>query len=236
MDNKTGNLVKFPGYVMGNAPDEVFAYFNDFTEYAVGDWTLSETSATGASALSVTTDGTDGGHGVLTILNDGAADDYTCLAGPEIVTLAAGKPCVFKCRIKLDDTGLAEWCFGLGNIATTDPLAAGAFYVDDWMGFVGGATESADGVIFRSVSDGTAAGDNESDTGAATMVDDTWVELSFHYDGNGTAVAYKDNVKMGSLTTNICADETLGIMMAVNNSSAVNRTMYVDYVGVWQLR
>jgi len=64
MDIQSGNLVKFPGYVMGSTPDKVFSWFDDFVDYAAGDWTVTTTEAgSGDATEAVTTDGTSGPHG-----------------------------------------------------------------------------------------------------------------------------------------------------------------------------
>jgi len=162
-------------------------------------------------------------------------DDYTQIQGPEIVKLEAGKPCVFKSRMKLGNSGTAEWTIGLA-ITNTDPIPAGAWFVTDFIGFVGGKTEAEDGVIFRCTKDSTAAGNLESDTVAGTMADDTWVTLDFYYDGNSKAIAYRNGIKMGEITTNIPDNEYLAVLACVNCSTTGTETMYIDYLGVWQER
>ena len=236
MDNKTGNLVKFPGYVFGGTPDEVFSYFNDFTEYAAGDWTVSTTEAgSGDATEAIVTDGSSGNHGVLLMTTDYAADDFTQIQGPEMIKLEAGKPAAFKCRVKFGNTGTAEWCIGLA-ITNTDPMPAGAYFITDAICFVHDTGATADTCVLRATKDSTAAGNLESDTGALTIADDTFTNLAFYYDGNSKIIGYQDGVIIGEITTNIPDNEYLGIIAQVNCSTTGTETMAIDYVGVWQQR
>ena len=236
MDIKVGNLVKFPGFVFGGTPDEVFTFFDDFTEYAAGDWTVStEESGSNDATEAVTVDGTSGGHGVLLMTTDFAADDYTQIQGPEIVKLEAGKPVAFKCRVKLGNTGTSEWCIGLA-VTNTDPMTAGAYFVTDGICFVRDTGQTADTVLLRATKDSTIAGNLESDTAELTMVDDTWTTLEFYYDGDSKIIAYKDGLAVGEITTNIPDNEYLAVIAQINCSTTGTETMYIDYIGVWQQR
>ena len=242
MDNKIGNLVKFPGLVNATMPDDVHGWLDDFNTYAVGStdlggWVNTTTEAgSGSSTESIVMAGGDGVGGVILLTTDYAADDFTQLQRPEEFKLAAGKPLCFKARLKLSNAGTAEWFVGL-SITDADPLAAGDFQPSDAIGFCGGPTDaSADTMLFRCAKNNTSAGAAETDSGEVAIVDDTWFTCEFTWDGNTKVVGYKDGVKIGEHTTNIPNDEVLGALICVNASATGTVGIYVDYVGCWQQR
>ena len=243
MDIQVGELIKFPGYVLGSTPDQVYQWFDDFNEFAVGSdgvlggWinTTTEAGTTGSSVEGIVCDGSAGGHGVLKLLTDVAADDYTQIQGPEVVKLEAGLPTVFKCRVLLQNTGLAEWLVGLA-ITESDPMAAGAYFLTDSVCFTRDTGQGVDTVLLRATKDSTAAGDLETDTATFAAVDATWMNLAFYYDGDSKIIGYKDGTQIGEITTNIPDNEYLAPIACINNSTAATGYMYIDYIGVWQQR
>jgi len=243
MDIQVGELIKFPGYILGSTPDQVYQWFDDFNQFAVGSdgvlggWvnTTTEAGTTGSSIEGVVCDGSAGGHGILRLVTDVAADDYTQIQGPEVVKLEAGLPAVFKCRVKLADTGLAEWCIGLA-VTNTDPMPAGAYFITDSVCFARDTGATVDTILLRATKDSTAAGNLESDTSEFAVVDDTWVNLAFYYDGDSKIIGYKNGSQIGEITTNIPDNEYLAPIACINNSTAALNTLYIDYMGVWQQR
>ena len=242
MDNKVGPIIKFPGLVNAIVPDDVFGWVDDFNTYAVGStdlggWVNTTTEAgSGSSTESIVMDGSAGVGGVIALTTDYAADDFTQLQRPEEFQLSAGKPLVFKTRMKLSNAGTAEWFVGL-SITDADPLAAGDFQPSDAIGFCGGPTDaSADTMLFRCAKNNTSAGAAETDSGEVAIVDDTWFIAEFYWDGDSKVAAYKDGAKIGEHTTNIPTDEVLGALICLNASTTGTVAMYVDYVGCFQQR
>jgi hypothetical protein len=231
MDIKdVGRVIKFPGAVNLHAPGDVFVYDNDFTQYAAGDWTITTVEAGAGSATeAITADGSDGHWGVLLLTNAAGEDDQDNIQGPEIVKL--DKPTYFEARVKVDDSGVAEWFVGL-SITDTTIIATGDMSASDSIGFVGGATDAAaDAMVFRATKNST-----ESETSQITIADDTFYKLQFFADGNGNAYAWVDGVFKGKLTTNVPNDEFLAVSFVINNSSAVVRKMGLDRIYVAQQR
>ena len=75
--------------------------------------------------------------------------------------------------------------------------------------------------------DGTA-----STLDVAEMVDDTYIEVEFYYDGSGSDIdAFVDGVRVGSVAlTNVPDDEELTISFGVQNGEAAAKVMSVDYI------
>lgn len=221
-----GAPVDFPG-MLGRNPAQIFEYTNDFTEFAAGDWTITTVEdGTGSATEAVVTDGSAGPWGVLKLTNAAGADDQDNIQGPEVVKL--DQPTYFRARAKLDDTGLAEWCIGL-SITDTTLIATGALSSSDFIGFSGGPTASAaDAMIGTAIKDSTS-----TDTDAITIADDTFYDLEILFDGT-TAYFAVDGILKGSVTTNIPDNEYLAVSIAVNNSTAVARNMYIDRIQLIQ--
>ncbi len=225
-NNNVGFLMDMPGFASLRAPKDVYWYHNDFERYAAGDWTVTTVEAgAGDATEAIVADGSYGPGGVLLITNDAGADDNDQFQGPEILKL--DKATYFRCRVRLDDTGLAEWAVGL-SITDTTLKVAGDLTSSDFIGFVGGPTDAAaDKVLFRACKNST-----ETDSDQVTIVDATWMELEFFTDGDGNAWAWKDGVLIAEVTTNVPNDEYLAVSFVVNNSSAVIRIMAIDSIDI----
>ena len=65
----------------------------------------------------------------------------------------------------------------------------------------------------------------------ATLADDTFITLSFYYDGV-SQIQYAVNgvVQGASVTTNLPDDEDMTVSFGIQNGEAVAKTMTVDYV------
>jgi|GEM_PF-640456 len=196
-------------------PARDFQWFDDFFKYTAGDWVVTEindsTQAMGDA---------NGGTLVLTTLT--AENDAASLQSVgEIFTLASGKEAFFEARFKIGEATQSDFIMGL-QVRDTTPLAV------------------ADGVYFQK-DDGDALLDIHSmatsvDTAALgihTVVDDTYMKVSFYYDG-GTSIVYAvDDVVKGTLTATPTTTE-LTISFAVHAGSAAADVLTVDYIHFWR--
>jgi len=200
-------------------PTLFHTYFNDFDTYVAGDWTVTETDAGATQAL------TAGDGGLLLITNTAADNDLVALQkNPAAFTFTAGKKTFFRCRFKVSDATQSDLVFGLQVVDST-PLD-----VTDGIYFLkadGAATVNF--ICRKNASTGSITA-----SAVATMVDDTFIELGFYYDGQ-SKVAYEVNGSvLGSLdaSSTYLPDTTCTVSFALQNGEAVAKTMTVDYVYV----
>lgn len=195
------------------APTTAHTYFEDFDTYTAADWTVTEVGvATQALA--------DEDGGVLLVTNAAVDNDssFSQKVG-ESFLFEAGKKTWFSARLKVSDATQSDWVVGL-QITDTTPL------------------DVTDGVFFRKDDGDTnidlvVEKDNTATTEAAigTNADDTYVTLSFYYNGNDAIIGYVNGVAAASLvTTNLPDDEVLTISFGIQNGESVAKTMSVDYI------
>jgi hypothetical protein len=209
-----------------NHPDvsSIHRYFNDFDTYAAGDWTLSKNGGTGTQALAA------GDGGWLVMTNSAGATDMMqnqLAVATYSVTAAtssqAGKDMWFGIRFKTDSASLSTILVGLYTVKTT-----------------AATTAPTDGFWFKKTA-GAAAIDMIDSTGStltatstgASMADDTFIELAFHYFTGGAANelrGFVNGVQTCSRTIGTAPTGNLALSFVQNNSSAVARTMTVDWV------
>lgn len=225
-----GNSVtRFPGgltnVAVGNplqdypAPDptRLHVFFDDFDKFTAGDWTITTTEGgTGAATEALT----DGDGGLLLITNDDADNDLDFFQKVgESFKFAAGKQLWYKMRFKVSEATQSDFVVGLVITDTT-------------------LLDVTDGVFFQK-DDGDALLDfhvekNNTATSAAaiaTVVDDTFLTVGFHYDGVSKITYYVNDVGLGySAVTNLPDDEELTVTFGFQNGSAGAKTMTVDYV------
>lgn len=204
-------------------PTKVHLYFNDFDIYTAAEWTVTTTEAGAGNATEAIGDA-DGG--VLVITNDDADDDLDFLQlASETFKFVAGKKLWYKCRFKVSDATQSDIHIGLTIKDTT-------------------LLDVTDGVYFKS-DDGDAYLDfgvekNNTATAAtaiATLVDDTYVEVAFYYNGvNAIEYAVDGVIKGTSVTTNLCDDEELTVTLGIQNGAAAAKVLSVDYVMVCKER
>lgn len=210
-------------------PSKQYTFFDDFTSYwgtatgTIGNWMVTVTEAGAGSASAVVT---QAANGVLLVTNDAADDDNyfaqwkggNASAVAETFKFVAGKKLWFKCRFKISDATQSDCVIGL-QIADTTPLA-----VSDGVYFL-----KADGSTTMNMlvtKNGTS-----TTTAAATMANDTYVELAFVYNGNDRIDIYLNNDRVGSsVTTNLVDDEELAVSFGIQNGEAVAKTLSLDYV------
>lgn len=188
-------------------------YFNDFDEYTAADWVVTEVGvATQALA--------DEDGGALLVTNAAADNDssFSQKVG-ESFLFETGKKLWFEARLKVSDATQSDWVAGL-QITDTTPLAVtdGVYFRKD---------DGDANVDFVVVKDSTAT----TASAVTTNADDTYIRLSFYYNGVDEVVYFADGVRLGSsVTTNLPDDEVLTVSFGIQNGEAVAKTMSVDYI------
>ena len=231
-------LANFPGIAAARIPDDLCVYFNEFFTYAAADWGIVTTEDGTGSATEAITDGVGG---LLLISNAAGADDLDVLEGvSEGFKLAVGKPLWFQARVAIDDTGLAEWAIGLWKkVANVSTFTTGTMTIDSGVYFQGGPTNCAADKIEGVCEKDTTESDDCVHT---TIADGVYYKLSFFWDGIDTVYFYVDDAFIGKTTeasstfTKINDDEEACVAFGINNSTAVIRTMTIDYIFVAQVR
>lgn len=205
-------------------PTKWITYFNDFTEYVAGDWTITTTEAGSGDATEALASTSAGG--LLLITNDDADNDLDFLQlKTEAFKFVAGKKTFFKSRFAVSDATQSDFVMGL-QITDTTPLAVsdGVYFMKD------DGDASLDFHVEKDGSDTTASA-------IATVSDATMLVAGFYYDGKSAIEYYVDDVKLGtSVTTNLPDDEELTVSFGIMNGAAAAKTMTVDYIFVSQER
>jgi len=210
-------------YEFGADRSKYAEFMDDFFKYAAGDWSITTTEDGGGGDASEAI--TDEVGGVLLITNDnGASDlDQLQLVG-ESVKPAAGKKIWFEARFKVGDVSSSSVLVGL---AVTDTSLV--------------ASAPANGIYFRSDGDGildfasNASSVESAETGLHTMADGIYIKVGFKVVGTGLIEYWVNNVKKGSVTTNIPTTE-MRLSLAITNGTTAAETMSVDYARIVQER
>lgn len=222
-------VTRFPGGVTNVGQDAIFAdllqtdpteyhlYFEDFDTYTAGDWVVTETDAAATQAL------TAGDGGLLLLTNTAADNDLVALQKtPASFTFTAGKASFFSCRFKVSDATQSDVAIGMQVIDVT-PL------------------DVTDGIYFLKA-DGAATVDifcrKNATTGSttaaaiATMANDTFITLSWYYDGVSRVAYAVNGTVTGALdgSSSFLPDATCAVSFALQNGEAVAKTMTVDYL------
>jgi hypothetical protein len=220
-------VTRFPNGVTNSAQDAIFGdlittdstklhtYWNDFDTYTAGDWVVTAVGA-GSQALAA------GDGGWLLLTNAAADNDMIGMQKtPAAFTLSTTKKAFFKTRFKTSDATQSDIAVGL-QIVDTTPL------------------DVTDGVYFLKA-DGAATADiicrKDATTGStsasavATLVSDTFIELAWYYDGNGTLQYAVDGTVIGSLSVaSYFPDSILTVSFAIQNGEGVAKTLTMDFI------
>ena len=200
-------------------------YFNDFIGYTAAHWTVTETgSATQANS--------DGDGGLLLITNASSDNDASFQQlVTEFITPAAAKKIWFRSRVKVSDATQSDFVIGV-HVTDTSPLSAtdGIYFQKD------DGDTNLDFYCQKDSSSGQLA-----NSAIATVADDTFLELSFYFDGYQYLYVYVDGVikatqdLLGGSTpavTDYLPDTDLSLGFGIQNGEAVAKTMTVDYIGI----
>lgn len=201
-------------------PTKWVVYFNDFLAYAAADWTITKTEAgTGSATHAIT----DINGGAILITNDDADNDNVFYQKVgECFLLSLTKRAFFKARFKVSNATQSDIVFGL-QVTDTSPLDVtdGIYFLKD------DDAATVDLYVRKDASTGSKKVDD-----LATLVDDTFVELAWAYDGDGTLYYAVDGVVKGStsVTAAFLPDTEITVSFGLQNGSAGAKTMTVDYV------
>lgn len=205
-------------------PASWHTWFNEFYSYTAADWVATVVEA-GAGSASVKAE-VAGDGGLLSITNDNANNDSAFLqwsdGGGNVLRafrFAAGKKLVFKSRFKVNDANLCAFVMGL-QINDTTPLTVsdGVFFSKD------SASTALDFKVFKG-STGT------TNSGVATLANDTYIEAGFAYDGKSSLAVFIDGAQNGgSVTTNLPDTEDLTVSFGIQNGEAAIKIMTIDYI------
>ena len=208
-------------------PTQAHVYFNDFTTYVAGDWTITTTEGGTGNASEALT---NVAGGALLITNDDADNDSDELQlAVESFKFASGKKSWFKTRFKVSDATQSDWIIGLCITDTTliDAVSDGVYFKKD---------DGDASIDFALELNGSAT----EASGIATQSDDTFVTLGWYFDGDTTngIKYYVDGTHKGTQTTmtNLCTDEELAVSFALQNGAAAAKTMTLDYIYAAQER
>lgn len=205
-------------------PTKLIIYWEDFlnsygaSSAVATNFIITTTELGVGSASEVITDA-DGG--VLLITNDAAdndADFFQTVGELFKFDTTNKKQLWFKARFKVSDATQSDFVMGL-QIRDTSPLDVtdGVFFMKD---------DGDANLDFYVEKDSTQS----SATAIATVANDTYLTVGFHYDGSAVYY-YVDDVLKGSLaTTNLVNDEELTVSFGIQNGEAVAKTMSVDYI------
>ena len=188
----------------------------------------------GGSSDTITLDNTIAG-GVVKLLS-GTADNDNCMlqAVNSCFTLDASSPreIWFECRIKANDiTGLGIYVGLQSKGGALQDDAAGDDFTDSVGFYVNEGAASQDIQLL------TAVGNTETSTSLATNLGNSFVILSFHFDGTSVH-AYVNGVKKASTASNLPTDGTMiwPTISASTRDGGGGDTLFVDYIRVCQQR
>lgn len=188
-------------------------FFDDFDTVPTStNYTITNAS-TGTIAL------VDGDGGLLALTNNTSDNDLIAIQKKgESFKFESGKELWVSTRFKLSDATQSDFVYGL-QITDTTPLSV------------------TDGVYFIKSDDSTTVNlvvvknSTSTTTAVTTLANDTFVTLSFLYDGASTIYIYVNGVQVGtSVTTNLPDDEELTPSFAVQNGEAASKILTLDFI------
>ncbi len=197
-------------------PTQSHVFFDDFNFFVTANWTTTLV-ATGAGVGSVALDDADGG--VLLLTNKDDLADSTALQNTnESFLFEVGKQLWFKSQIKLS-TNETLWIMGLQITDITPKDVLDGVYIS--------SPKSSTDISL------TSEKDNVSSTTVLTSEDfsGTFFTVGFYYNGKDVIEGYVNDVLLGTLNIdNLPNDEVLTISFFVENATATQDTMSVDYI------
>lgn len=201
-----------------------FEFFDEFHDLKLAGTDIGWTRTNTGSGTSVIG---DAAGGVLVCTNATADNDmlqfqWNC----ENFAMAAGKPCWFEAKLKVNEKTESDVFVGLMITDTSIVVSA-----------------PSDGIWWRK-DDGdanldfvtSASSTATASTAVATIADDTYVKLGFFFDGASTVYGYVDGVLKATHTANIPTTE-LTPSFAIQQGEATNaKILSVDYIRAVQIR
>lgn len=196
-------------------PTKWIVHFDDFINYVSGDWTETAVGS-GTTALG----NVNGGALVVTTSGSSGDSRFSQKIGRSFL-LSVGKRAFFKGRFKIDNVLTCSMVMGLQNNDTTPEDATDGIY------FIKNSSNSIDLVCRKDASTGS-----KSVTGVATLINDTFIELAWYFDGEDTLYYAVDGVIRGStsVSTATLPDAQLSMSFGFETNAAATRAGTVDYV------
>jgi hypothetical protein len=214
-DDRLGLNYDFPAL----NSSRTYGILQNGSEYLAGNYTVT---TTGSGTATITA----GKGGLLTLTNGASNADNIFLQwkGGNSTTIEpflfeANKKIVFKTRFKVDNVTNSQLVFGLQKTDTT-PLA-----VSDGVYFLKvNSTASVSLILAKSSTLTTLAS-------VATVVNDTFIELAYYYNGAGKIEVFVNGAKTVTQTdlTNL-PTVPLTLSYGVQNASAVSRVLSINYI------
>jgi len=183
--------------------------------YTAADWTITAIG-TGTSAQA------DVNGGAVLVTTSGASGDsrWAQKLGRSFL-LSASKKAFFKARLKIDNVLTSSMLVGLQLTDTTPEDATDGIY------FIKASANSIDIVCRKDATTGS-----NSAAGIATLVNDTFIELAWYYDGEGMLYYAVDGVVKGSISAAAAylPDAQLSVSFGFETNAVATRAGTVDYV------
>jgi hypothetical protein len=202
-------------------PTTVFGQHLDFFEYLNDQW-INTTVGSGAVNPS------DEKGGVIGLTNSSADNDSIFLQWEgrggttntvsEQYVFEAGKRVAFKTRFKINNVEQCDAVIGL-QVTDTTPLS-----VTDGVYFITNDGVSTVDLVIVASSTATTV------SGIATLVDGTYIELAYYYDGGNEVKYYVDGVHKGTAATTNLPTTELALSFGIQNGSAAAYQLKVDYI------
>lgn len=205
-------------------PTRYHTYWNDFDQYVAADWTVTETQAGATQALIAEN------NGVLALTNSAADDDLNSIQKlPAAFLLDAEKKSFFSCRFAVNDPVESDVLVGL-LVATATP------FTDPTDGIFFLKADGA-GTVIASVRQDATTGANNSPA-FTTIAGDSYLELSWYYNGNGMMYYAVNGVIQGSLSAAAAffPNTILTPTLSIRNGTDAAKILTVDYVLAMQER
>ena len=176
-------------------PTRFHTYFEDFDYYTAADWTVTTTAGITATQALTSADG-----GVL-LLQFTTTNDDSIIALQKVGSdflMESGKSTFFRARLATNSVS-ADWVIGL-QLTDTTPQG-----VSDGMYFLkSSGVSTVDFIVRRNATTGTT-----SAAAFTTISADSYITLSFYYDGASTVWYGAYDQVVGSLNVDTALPDTL---------------------------
>jgi hypothetical protein len=185
-----------------------------------GVWRYSA-EAGGTGPLPV--DNADGGW--VQIVTDADDNDHAVIqVNGEMFFVEEGRELIFETRLKLAAVTSGDFLVGL-SVNSTDPVAT---VPSDFIAFRKGSVTTGDAAL-ECVADSGSTGTTATVT-STNLVADTFITLSFEYDGKDTVRFFADGSQVHKTSTTVPKSTYLSPILAFVNSTDTAITATIDYV------
>lgn len=207
-------------------PLAFFKVFTDFDYFEAADWVITTTEGGGGDATEVVSSVLPCGVLVVTLdVADNDSDEFQWAgksgAVIEQFKFDSTKKIRFAMRFKINDVTESDFIAGLCITDTTliDGMTDGIYF------------KKADGdVTLQLVAE---VGSVETAVDVAELVDDTFIDVEFYYDGS-VMRAWVDGLPAAKLEPAAWTAEPLALSFAVQAGEVTNaKVLSVDYIGAW---